>query len=503
MIRSGLLTPQMIQQIVTDVKEGMLELHRRHGRKHGNDSEKFKNTATRLKEQLRLRDYSEIENDALAQLEHRNIDIDGTDSPEFTTLCDGMLRAKMRVFEVMAEREDGNLSNGYDDGLVMRTRDRKYRLTELMDDYIIMTGKSWGVRTQSRKDGNFKKILEILGDITTSEITKDLIQILHNELRNYPVNRWKNPYAPLSLEECRKLAEFTTMHPTTFKDTWRDVKALLLFGSENEKYKIARNYAADTAFRIKKDKGQPASNEKRAEYDKTDIECLFRGLAEVNRVRQPHRYWIPLIGLYQGMRLNEICQLYCDDIIIEDGIDCIRITDNMDRKQRLSSDSNLKSVKNAQSRRTIPIHPTLINLGFLDFVATRRKLKYKRIWENLKTPAVDYYEKQGNHSHYMSKWYCGTFRKNYITNNPEQKPFHALRHTFVNWHFQNDKSMDFSAVKGLVGHVDTDEQRMLGALFQAVTWNVYAKELNVQRLLETLSKLDYGVDMGLLEGKPN
>jgi len=343
-------------------------------------------------------------------------------------------------------------------------------------------------------------VLEVLGDVCTSDIDKDMIQHLRGELECYPVNRDKNPYKGRSLEECRMLKTFAALLPSTLKDVWVDVKSLLIFAVENEKYKVNRNYAGDRAFQISR-KGQTASRAKRAVYDQNDIGCLFTGLSQELYVKQPHRYWIPLIGLYQGMRLNEICQLYIDDLVTVSGIDCIRITDNPDRNQRIEAETNLKSVKNAQSCRTIPIHPTLIDLGLMDFIGERRKRGNKRLWEDLKTPAVDYYDKQGNYSHYVSKWYCGTFRKNHIVTDPELKPFHSLRHTFIDWHFQHDREMDFTAVKGLVGHIDSTEQRMLGALFSAVTWQTYAKEMNVVRLMETLSKIDYGVDLALLKRK--
>ncbi len=499
MIRSGLLTPQMILDICTDVKERMLEVHRQNSFEAPNRSQTYRQFAAELKTQLQNRDYSSVQADACMHLASRNISVEAS-SQEFKTLCDGLLRTEMRVSEVIADREEGNLRNGYDDGLIMRVREQKYRLTELMDDYISMSGKTWEVRTRGKKDDNFKKVLEIWGDINTVDINKDRVQHLYEELKNYPVNRCKNPYAPLTLDECRKLPTFRAMHQTTFKDTWHDVSSLLLFGSENDKYKIARNYAADRVFRITKGKGGEPTTTKRAVYSPYDIECLFRGLAKENRVRQPQRYWIPLIGLYQGMRQNEICQLYCDDVLEVDGIPCIRITDNVDRNQHLI-ESNLKSVKNEQSRRTIPVHPTLIQLGFLDFVASRRKQKCVKVWEKLKTPAVDYYAKQGNHSHYVSKWYCDTFRKNHIVVDPELKPFHSLRHSFIDWHFQNVKNLDFTAVKGLVGHVDNAEQKILGALFNGVTWREYAKEVRPERLLEALIRLDYGVDLKLLKRK--
>ena len=498
MIRSGLLTPQLIQQIVSDVKEGLLEMHRKHGRKLGeNKAEQFSETALALQQQIQKRDYSSVIEEAEIHLKGRELTAD-SGSREFLELCDGLLHAKRRVFEVMAEREVGNYNNRYDNGLTMKVREPKFRLSELIADYMKHSGG--GIRSQKRKDGNYKKVMDILGDIYTCDITKDAVQHLHGELVRYPNNRFKGKYVGKTLEECRLLPKFQAVDITTQRDTWVEVKALLQHGCENEKYNITRNFGKDGMFKIKKGKGGNAP--KRAPYDQNDIACLFAGLSQELYVKQPHRYWIPLVGLFQGMRLNEICQLYLDDIFADPstGIHCIRITDNPGRNQKLD-EPNLKSVKNDSSRRTIPIHPKLIELGFMDYVESRRKLKHRRVWEHLETPAVDYYAVQGNYSHYVSKWYCGTFRKNHIKNEPKLKPFHSLRHTFVNWYFQNviSSSLDFSAVKGLVGHVDTTEQRLIGKLLDAESWTTYSQELNVQRLYDTLRLLDYGVDFDLLK----
>lgn len=496
MIRTGLLTPQMIQQIVSDIKEGMLEAHRRHGRKtKTNNAEQFHKLADKYRERIKQRDYSNVTEECMDQLELRNIAVD-SNSREFLELCDAMLQTRRSIYEVMAAREEGNYNNRYDNDLTMKVREPKLRLSALMKDYLTLKKDGDGEGQYNRLEGEFKKIHDVLGDIYTCDLTKDVIKFLHSELRNYPKHRFSNPYAGKSLQECRKLPGFKAVHSTTFKGTWNDLSGLLRHGVQNEKYKILRNFADDKEFILsKKQLDQPLE---RAAYDQNDISCLFAGLAEVNLVRQPHRYWIPLISLYQGMRINEICQLYCDDILEIAGIPCIRITANPARKQIVEKPDN-KRLKNESSRRTIPIHPTLLQLGFLDFVEDRRKRKYTRVWQNLKTPAVDYYKR--NYSHYMSKWYCGTFRKNHIKIDPELKPFHSLRHTHINWYWQNIpfQELDFSAVKGIVGHLDTIEQRLIGNLFKAETWTTYVKEINAERLLQTLSKLDYGVDLELLK----
>ncbi len=70
------------------------------------------------------------------------------------------------------------------------------------------------------------------------------------------------------------------------------------------------------------------------------------------------KFWIPLIALYTGCRLNEVCQLEVGDIITENGIHLFMIKETGDRQ----------SVKNTSSTRAIPIHPVLIKLGLLELV---------------------------------------------------------------------------------------------------------------------------------------
>ncbi len=60
----------------------------------------------------------------------------------------------------------------------------------------------------------------------------------------------------------------------------------------------------------------------------------------------------------QGFRLNEITQLYINDIVVEDETWYFRINTNNKNQQ----------IKNNASRRVVPIHPKLIELNFLDYI---------------------------------------------------------------------------------------------------------------------------------------
>ena len=74
----------------------------------------------------------------------------------------------------------------------------------------------------------------------------------------------------------------------------------------------------------------------------------------------PYQFWLPLLALFTGGRLNELCQLESTDVRQEEetGIFFIRI-----------ANEGTKSLKNHHSRRAIPLHDDLIRIGFLDFVA--------------------------------------------------------------------------------------------------------------------------------------
>lgn len=91
------------------------------------------------------------------------------------------------------------------------------------------------------------------------------------------------------------------------------------------------------------------------------------------RVREDYgiRYWGPLISLFHGLRVRELVQLHSHDLRVVDGILLMSI--QLDLDDTASSDGVARSLKNASTKRTIPVHPMLITLGFADFVDTVRK----------------------------------------------------------------------------------------------------------------------------------
>ncbi|WP_076072309.1 integrase [Sphingomonas montana] len=72
-------------------------------------------------------------------------------------------------------------------------------------------------------------------------------------------------------------------------------------------------------------------------------------------------YWVMALVWYSGMRREECCKLLIDDIGEENGITFFNIRSTVAGR-----------VKTARSVRKVPVHPELIRLGFIEYVAAMR-----------------------------------------------------------------------------------------------------------------------------------
>jgi integrase len=128
------------------------------------------------------------------------------------------------------------------------------------------------------------------------------------------------------------------------------------------------------------------------------------------------RFWVPLVALFTGMRLNEICQLSISDVSKEDGVTVILV--------RGDDDDETKRVKTAAGERFVPIHPELKALGFLRYVAQRQRAGQPKdhLFPELSLASTGYA------SDNFSKWFARFSDKIGLTD--RRKVFHSFRHTY-------------------------------------------------------------------------
>jgi integrase len=117
--------------------------------------------------------------------------------------------------------------------------------------------------------------------------------------------------------------------------------------------------------------------------------------------------------MYTGARINELAQLHVSDIKVKDGIHYFNVT-TLDDSGTKAKD---KRVKNNRSHRAVPIHPQLIGLGFLDYVAALRARGKTVLFEQ-------FTHLDTGRGGSASRWYTSFRRALGIT-----KVFHAYRDT--------------------------------------------------------------------------
>ena len=199
-----------------------------------------------------------------------------------------------------------------------------------------------------------------------------------------------------------------------------------------------------------------SAKEARLSLESADLAALLDLNALQSEARKhPWRYWLPLLGRFTGARLEELCQLRLNDFIQQHNIHCIRIDDNNEGQM----------LKNSSSRRVIPIHPTLINLGLLQYVGTVGATGANRLF-----PELD--PIRGKLGHAPSKWFGRYKTKRGITD--PKKTFHSFRHTLID--DLRDSGVQDSLIKRIVGHEDS-----------SVTFSVYGSRAPTKAMLDALT----------------
>ena len=207
---------------------------------------------------------------------------------------------------------------------------------------------------------------------------------------------------------------------------------------------------------------------KRSPFTSEDLHKIFNPQVYPNPRRRKDiaRFWIPIIALYHGCRQNEICQLNVDDVVQEKGIPCFSINSNGEDK----------SLKNKSSSRVIPIHPKLIDMGFLLYVEYQRKNKYEKLFSELTKT------KRNGYGKIIQSWFARHLDHLGITD--RSKVFHSFRHTFET--MAVEKRIPAEYQNAICGWTD-----------QGVGQRVYAHKKDIRVMLEELSKIDFPINREL------
>lgn len=234
---------------------------------------------------------------------------------------------------------------------------------------------------------------------------------------------------------------------TTVKNNLSNMGHFINF-LDDRKYPIDKEIHGNlTSFR----KIRAKEKKKRVPLDEKDLIALFHSDEYQNGMfKRGSDFWAPLIALFSGGCRNEIIQLELDDIKEVDGIPALDINDNGDKQLKVDSEDD----EGGSGRpRILPIHPQLLKLGFLDYVAWVREKKETRLFPE---------EVRNNRGHFGS--YGNRFaryrKKHGVVprNDKEFRDFHSFRHLMST--NLNELVADSGLIDDIIGHSSSSRSTM-------------------------------------------
>jgi len=290
---------------------------------------------------------------------------------------------------------------------------------------------------------------EIVGNQPVSGITHEDLRHYKDILQKLPPNMKKMPRLKgKTVEQIAAIKDLKHISVTTFNKNLGRVSTFFDWALRNGY--VTFNYAKGKGL-----KKTTRPHEERDPFSDEDLKKLFidNPLYKENDRKRPDRYWIPLIAAHTGMRLEEICQLHKSDIREVDGIWVIDINDDGE-----------KGLKTASSKRLIPIHQSLIDLGLVEYAKSRTE---GHLWVHLKKSRDGYGRNLGS-------WFNREIRKLGISN--KKVTFHSLRHTVANQLKQQD--IPAERIAELLGHAN-----------DSITTGRYGKTYDVKKQLSIVERI--------------
>ncbi|SHI42631.1 Site-specific recombinase XerD [Malonomonas rubra DSM 5091] len=140
-----------------------------------------------------------------------------------------------------------------------------------------------------------------------------------------------------------------------------------------------------------------------------------------------YRGWIPIISLYSGLRIDEVCQLHKSDLLEVDGVLCLSVNDDGNKK-----------VKTDTSIRKVPVHSELVRLGLTQYVD---KQDGERMFPALQNNGHGYGSAYGK--------VFGRYLRKHITKE-KKVVFHSIRKSFASK--LSEQSVSEELIGALLGH---------------------------------------------------
>ncbi|WP_411837289.1 site-specific integrase [Paracoccus sp. ME4] len=220
-------------------------------------------------------------------------------------------------------------------------------------------GRTLAPRTMEEHRNAARMFIEFMGgDVDIRSVTKQDVIAYKRALLETP-NRYTMRFPGLSLPEAvaanMQLPQpFSTLAPQTINMKWLSHLSTILQWASNNGH-IETNPAHGIRVDTGSKSHRPAS---RTPFTTDELKIIFGQPFFEDPKAYGLEQWALLLMLYTGVRnSSEMARMRLENIYEEQGVPVFYLAD---------------ASKNERSKRLVPIHKELIQLGFLDYVAARR-----------------------------------------------------------------------------------------------------------------------------------
>jgi len=338
------------------------------------------------------------------------------------------------------------------------------------------------LETIGETEETYKDFISIVGDKPIGEYTREDGRDFRTTLTKLPRNRKRvKTYRDKTLEEILSM-KIPNKDKISIETQTKLLSRIVSFW--NYLIDVYGEYVDENVFKTKSvRKSSKKLKDRRERFTDEEIELIFDYRHYLHHIfdKKKHTskipyYFIPLLSLTSGCRIEELCMMRIKDIVKVGKIWVYKIREEGEYGKEETK------VKSPYSERDIPFHPEIVDtLGFIRYVKYVKKLGHERVFWEL--------NKVGNIYHKnVSRW----FNEKYLVQlgiKKDKKSFHSFRHsvetTLTNQNV-NPRFIDY-----LQGH----SQKGIGG-------SVYLKTIEPQVLLEEcVSKLNWKIDYNKLKIK--
>lgn len=365
-------------------------------------------------------------------------------------------------------------------------------LREFIKEYLTKQAVNFDPKTRKEKETTLNRFLSYIGNVALHKIPVDKAKRYGELYYALPTYLESARYRGKSLEELAALDldDRNRIAPRTAYKNLSDIRAALNWGIK-EGYRVYRELPSIIAG--PKPKEKIPEEEKRNAFTANDIKAMLdhRGYT-ADSFEYSFQFWLPLLGLYTGARMGELCRINPMTDIKQSESGLCWFIDLMDYDD--------DEIKNKQSRRRIPLHKDIIGAGFLKFIERRQSEGAVLIFPELVNERED-----GAINAKASRWFNDRFRQECgiqsvprkIVRTDVKKDFHSFRHTFAAYAITH--GVDSKMLEYCQGHQSS--QTSSQSLYVNFWGNKEAPDLVYKEVIEKMNySKDFGIDIVRFRG---